>query len=1130
MASPASAVRLSDLISVRSRFGRSTHLERDFAHFDDGTSYHLTPSVYEVLGAVAAAWEAPVERAMTLIGPYGAGKSALGVFLAHLVENPNSAAARLLQTHDPALAGRFSVPARALLPVLVVGSRTPISLALVRALTQTLQERDANAWTQLQARHSAILESAAPAPRAVADLFADAAQFVGAAGVLLVVDELGKFLEYAAGHPKDGDIFVLQELAEAAARSGRSPLFVIGVLHQSAEAYAHKLGRAQQAEWAKVAERFRQVTLFPSDVERMDMVGYALEHSPQLALNGQIASLAGQCRAFAPVGLHARFAAMASAAYPLHPLTLLALPPLFRRAGQSHRSVFNFLAGEDSYALNRFLRENQFNRQAPPLFSLDALFDYAAQSLLAGWSGTGNLARTWAEAVDAVERAQHLAPELSLLAVRALKGIGLLGWLREAKLAPSPEVLVLALDEKAATVEVTLQELQSRGLIVWSRARHSFRLWEGGDVDIEAEMNTARAALPADMTIRAATDPKLCPLPRLIARRHSFQTGTLRTVHVVPCRADALAATASDCADELTVVLALASNSEEVEDAIRVAETMDEPYLLIGIAQESELLREAALDVAAAGHVAANVPQLEDDRAARRELELRREEAETLFRREWERLFGALSGSVNRDDDDSAQWLRAGQTLHFNSARSFSAALSDMADATYYAAPILKNELINRRALSGAGAGARRLLIAAMLENPDKAQLALSGFPPELSMYQCLLRATGLHREHDGSWQFAAPAADDPAQLGAAWQKMEELIFTAELRDLPVPELYAQLQAPPYGLSEGVLPVLLCAFMQVYEREIMLYKEGTFLPEARLPDWEVLLRREKLFSIFGCRLSGARARAIERLAQSMQEEAALVPIVRNLLRRIKTYPEHAWKTRRLPPQVLRLRDTFERARSPEKLLFLELPAALDLPPLDDDNLFNAQNSDDAVEEFFGRLNEALALWNRALPDALETARDNLLQACALPVGEAGWQQLQQRALGLQGTTAHALLVPFLNRLNSGESTLANVLAVVANRPPHSWSDADVDGFAIHARAVGTAWQEAVNANQPPASTCSTALQVLAAPLMLAAPEQKAANDLVKKLNKHLTNKDGTPFSSRVKRAALLAMLEKLPVD
>ena len=58
------------------------------------------------------------------------------------------------------------------------------------------------------------------------DLFESATHQIrteGGTGLLLVVDELGKFLEYAAHDPEYGDLFVLQSLAEFATRSQQTP-------------------------------------------------------------------------------------------------------------------------------------------------------------------------------------------------------------------------------------------------------------------------------------------------------------------------------------------------------------------------------------------------------------------------------------------------------------------------------------------------------------------------------------------------------------------------------------------------------------------------------------------------------------------------------------------------------------------------------------------------------------------------------------------------------------------------------------------------------------------------------------------------------------------------------------------
>ena len=79
---------LADVVAVRRRFSRSVHLERDWKAQNhqarSATDYHLTPSAYELLKIIAGGWERPSDRALTVVGPYGAGKSAFCVFLAGL--------------------------------------------------------------------------------------------------------------------------------------------------------------------------------------------------------------------------------------------------------------------------------------------------------------------------------------------------------------------------------------------------------------------------------------------------------------------------------------------------------------------------------------------------------------------------------------------------------------------------------------------------------------------------------------------------------------------------------------------------------------------------------------------------------------------------------------------------------------------------------------------------------------------------------------------------------------------------------------------------------------------------------------------------------------------------------------
>ena len=1129
---PVAPQNLADVVAVRRRFSRSVHLERDW-HWhstnataeDASVGYHLTPCAYELLKIVAGARARPHDRALTIVGPYGAGKSAFCVFLAGLASG-GAAEQRVLSERDSALAQSLGDQTKRLIPVPVVGSRAPLGVALVSGLRDALQTQAPELARALA--DDGAFDDAATA-RAIANLYARAAQLAterGNGGLLLLLDELGKFLEYAALHPKDGDIFTLQELAEAAARS-QAPLLVLAVTHQNAEAYGQKLGRTHQVAWAKVGERFREVPFFPSDAERMDMVGYALQHAPELHLNGSFSSLTAQGAQRLPSTIAARFDEMARAAYPLHPTVTMALPALFRKTGQSHRSLFNFLAGEEAHALGRFLRESLYTPAAPPLFMLDRLFDYAAEVLLGGWSA-GTLARLWAEATAAVERAANVSPD----ARRVLKCVALLGLLRDPQLPASPQVLAWALtgtDGTAPNVEAALSELTGRQLIAWSRTRELYRLWEGGDVDIEAALETARSGLGAGISLRAATDRDLCPLPRLIARRHSFETGTLRAVETRPCAVSELAKILGN--DDLMMVLCLAENADEAERALAIARAHSGANALVVIARETEILREAGRDVAAAGEVAAGTPALQSDRAARRELAARRFEAENAFREEWQRCFGPTSRE--------AIWLYNGETTSFETGRELSAFLSRMADAVYAATPRLRNELINRNTLSSAAAAGRRALIEAMWRHGEKERLNIEKFPPEFSMYECLLRVTGLHRETaPGVWEWGAPPSDDAAHLQPTWDAIGAWVFGNPPAPRPLPELWSALAAPPLGVSAGVMPPLLAAFLLAHPHEVSLYREGTFLSDVGVPDWEVLLRRPELFAVAGCRLEGAARAWVEQLGLWLGVPGFLVPVVRELLARARRLPTFAWKTGHLPAPVRRLRAALENARSPEKLLFEEIPAALDTgtlfgPALHADPVAQARRLAAALETAFDD-------WAGAYPTTLDNARDALLRECDFVPGEEGWTHWRAAARARAGRIVNASVAPVVSRgaaAGADEGTLEAVIALIAGRAPHTWNDADAERFALQIERFGALYRaeselslaaKAAPTKVAPAQTASAATPAVAS-IRLDSPstepistaERAQCEALVREIELQLR-----PLAHPLRRAVLERLLQQ----
>ena len=72
-------------------------------------------------------------------------------------------------------------------------------------------------------------------------------------------------------------MFVLQSLAEFAARSEDTPLFLLTILHQAFEQYAQRLGQSQREEWAKVQGRFEDVAFMEPTEQVLRLIGDAIE-------------------------------------------------------------------------------------------------------------------------------------------------------------------------------------------------------------------------------------------------------------------------------------------------------------------------------------------------------------------------------------------------------------------------------------------------------------------------------------------------------------------------------------------------------------------------------------------------------------------------------------------------------------------------------------------------------------------------------------------------------------------------------------------------------------------------------------------------------------------------------------
>lgn len=1117
---PNPGTKLSTFVHVRPSGIRSINIERDLQQPSLAREYVLTAQARRTLARIIdGVDDLTGTRAWTLTGPYGSGKSYFGLFVLNLVGGALPAHQQTLTDLngvDSLLAGRVQQlvgpnGARGLLPAPITGYRAPLQEALVRGLSQALQPLSSNASIrQLLDDGQGIVHAESRALVGwIQNLLAVISQpALGYTGLLLLLDEMGKPLEHAAAHPATTDIYLLQELAECANRSKQTPFLFMGILHQAFERYAGNLDSGTQREWAKVQGRFEDIAFQEPPEQQMRLLEGALEHSDDQALALALSRMSAYVGSAVDSGWRPplmrpeEFAELCLGAYPLHPTAFVALPHLFRRLAQNERSIFAYLASQEPFGFQEFLQ----GHTPPETVRLAHLFDYLAANFQ-GRLYASLRARPLTEALERLNNGHSLSP----LATDLMKSIGLLNWLGEVSSFQATEDRLLAAvrsDEYTdEQIRETLQSLQTRSLIVHRRFNRTYGIWQGSDVDVEQRIEEARQKLTGAFSLAQAVQEHLPPRP-LVARRHSYQTGTIRhfEVRYVDHQVrDQLSLQPGRGASGL-LLICLPTNYAEAEAFERwAAESIlgTRADIVVCVAERTARLGELVSELRCLHWVKENTPELRDDPVARRELRTRAGMLETLIRNELDLTLttNRLAGSTG------SRWYHRGMAL--STSKGLSHILSTICDELYPGTPRLWNELINRRALSSQGAAARRNLIEGMLTCSDQPVLGIEGYPPERSMYESLLSAGGLHHAVGPAyWKFSEPPENDPLRLRAIWQAMAEYVFAQppELRSVQV--LFDLLSASPYGVTDGVAPVLLCAFLIVNRDETTLYRDGTLLPEPGVADWEVLLRRPELFAVAGCRVAGLRAAVVERMARGLRVPPYVMPVVRAVIGRLKALPEHAWRTRRLPESALALRRVVETARSPERFLFVEAPEALGLAPFEE-----GEFEQERFDLFFQRLNIALDALANATPRRLAWARNTWLAACALPAGEAGWEMFRQQAQEIAPRVTHPALVPLLKRTvesADADSALESVLALLANRPMRTWTDADVERFEAQAQYVGHLFHEESDGERQIA--------------LLPADLQIRSRQIAQEMNAYLAGLQEDP---QVLRAALQELLREL---
>jgi len=609
--------------------------------------------------------------------------------------------------------------------------------------------------------------------------------------------------------------------------------------------------------------------------------------------------------------------------------------------------------------------------------------------------------------------------------------------------------------EDGKGIRAAIGALQKNKRVLYSRGHaRGLCLWPYTSVDLEKAHEDASRVVETPQHV-APLIKDYCSTRPIVARRHYIETGNLRHFEVrYSPLVDLLSPPNFDSgrADGF-IVIPLCETAAEHLEAVALAKVLSKqnPNCLVAVPQPLNNLAGLVQDVQRWEWIASNVPELNADKYASEELSRQKAERQLALDKRV-RDFVGLNQSKG-----SLKWFHEGESIKIQSGKQLLTFLSELCDHTFPDAPNVQNELVNRRSLSSAAAAARMRLIERMFSHGTEPLLGLDERkkPPEMSMYLSVLKKANLHREtEDGHWQIVEPArtTSDRCNLLPTLRRIREIVQSKQAGRINVGALFDELRRPPFGVRDGLLPVLLSVFAITHERDVAFYKDGSFLREFDGSAVLLLTKDPARFEVQYCKIDGVRAELFERLLtvldvkSSQGRQAELLDVVKTLCVFVAQLPAYVLNTKKLPESTLSVRNAILNAREPATLLFVDLPNACGF-----ESLIGDSAPSKPVKAFVQALKSKLDELRFAFPGLQDRIREQLQEVFGLSgstdeMRAAVGRRAQQILVSVTEPKLRAFCLRLSDSALAESDWIESLGSHLAFKPPSKWHDAEEDLF------------------------------------------------------------------------------------
>lgn len=735
--------------------------------------------------------------------------------------------------------------------------------------------------------------------------------------LFIVIDEFGKFLEYASQNEPEKELYFIQQLAEFVNNSDNN-IVLLTTVHQNFDAYAINLESVQRQEWTKVKGRFKEIT-FNEPVEQLlflasEQIEEKQSTNKKEKTVNELVELLAVSKAF---NINEDYIKdIAKKLYPLDAISGYVLTMSLQKYGQNERSLFSFLESTDHTGLYQHSILND------SFYSIAEVYDFLIYNYFSFLNSRYNPDfSAWKAIRTSLEKVESLFDQNLSNYEKLIKTIGLLSINAQAGSFINRGFLIKYAERSLGIINADklIEDLEIKKVILYRNYNNRYILFEGTDLDIPTALYEAGNKID-DITDVVTLLNKNYSLQPVLAKRSMFETGTPRLFEYKISSQPI----STKPEGEVDGFINLIFNEKDIlSDIINISSENKEAILYCYYLNSKEI-KDLLFEIEKTRRVIEENP---DDKVAVTELKnIVLHQRNLLNHKILNSFFG---------DKTSVRWIFGGKQKEFKSQKEFNSFLSQICKTVYHKTPYFNNELVNKHRISTSIHSAKRNYFKALANDWDVPQLGFAAdrYPPEKTIYLSLLENNGIKLCDDDSSSLIEPHNENG--FHNLWKVSVDFLDSAKLTKRNISEFIDILNNKPFKLKQGFIDFWVPSFLFIKRDEYALFNEKIYTPIINEDILELIAKVPKDFEVKSFVLEGVKLDIFNSYRKFLNIDLNKNGNAQTFIETIKPFlvfyrglPDYSKETKRLSKESIAIREAIANSKDPEQSFFEDFPTAL----------------------------------------------------------------------------------------------------------------------------------------------------------------------------------------------------------